>query len=135
MLVVNMRERSQYPVLKGLRYKIYYGKYIRSDITPAVAGIAKPYPNPYHAHAGSELKIPFGLPDGKQYHVAAEVLDGQGKSVIMLLSQALTGGFYEATWNGDDSQGQRIASGIYLVRLTVSQGASQQHFYSRILLK
>lgn len=135
MLIVNMRERSQYPVVKGLRYKIYYGKDIRSDITPPVAGIAKPYPNPYHAHPGSALKIPFGLPDGKHYHVTAEILDAQGKSIVTVLSQALTGGFYEARWNATDAHDQQLASGLYLVKLTVAEGASQRYFFSRILLK
>ena len=135
MLIVNMREQSQYNVSKGLNYKIYYGANIRSDIKPLVAGIAKPYPNPYQSNYGSELKIPFGVPDGKQYHVTAEVFDGQGKSINTILSKSLTGGFYEATWDGSDDQGQPGASGLYLVKLTISQGISQQYFYSRILLK
>lgn len=135
MLVINMRQHSQHHVSRGVNYKIYYGQDIRSDIKPLVAGIAKPYPNPYHPSSVSEITIPFGLPDGKQYHVKAEVLDGQGKSINTILSKSLGGGFYEATWNGTDGHDQQTASGLYLVKLTVSDGISQQHFYSRILIR
>ena len=135
MTIIDMRETSAYRVSKGINYKIYYGENIRNEIKPPVVGLAQPYPNPFFANASSELKIPFGLPGGNEYLVTAEVLDGQGKSIRTILSNCLKGGFYEAVWDGTDSEGKHTASGLYLVKLRVSQGSSQQHFYSRVIIK
>jgi hypothetical protein len=135
MTIIDMRERSHYPVAKGIHYKIYYGENIRSEIKPLVASVAKPYPNPYHPNADFELKIPFGLPGEHHYQVTTEILDGQGKSIRTIWSKSLIGGFYQASWDGAGDHGERSSPGLYLVKITIAQGISRQHFFSRLLLK
>jgi hypothetical protein len=72
------------------------------------------YPNPFN----SSTLITFALPAGKQTErVMLEIYDLQGRSIAMLLDEPLPGGNYTVFWEGTNSAGRSVASGIYFCRL------------------
>ncbi|MEW6756186.1 MAG: FlgD immunoglobulin-like domain containing protein [Candidatus Latescibacterota bacterium] len=69
-------------------------------------------PNPFN----QETEIAFSLPAGQG--VSLRIVDLSGQRVATL-AQGLQGpGRYQLTWDGCDSSGQRVASGVYLCQLT-----------------
>ncbi len=57
--------------------------------------------------------------------VELTVFDASGRAVRSLVSGRMTAGAYAMDWNGKDDAGQRLAHGIYFVRLTTEDGATR----------
>jgi len=66
------------------------------------------YPNPFNA----ETQIIYELPHATR--VTIDVINTMGQHVATLLDREETAGVHRATWNGADSDGNPVASGIYL---------------------
>jgi MFS family permease len=73
--------------------------------------IAQPVPNPFSVSA----RVAFHVPE--QGAVSLVVYDVQGRSVKTLARGSHPAGDYEATWDGKDERGRRVASGVYFLRL------------------
>jgi hypothetical protein len=69
------------------------------------------YPNPFNP----STTIPFELP--KAAHVQIVVYDLLGQQVAELVNGEFEAGRHVARWNGANSYGSDVASGIYLVRM------------------
>ena len=69
------------------------------------------YPNPFNANT----MISFGLPMGD--NVRIEVYNIIGQKVNTLADDYFDAGRYDIVWNGLDSNGDQISSGVYLYRL------------------
>ena len=102
------------------------------------------YPNPFNP----ETKIPFVLyedlfVDGRPAVVSVRIFNvlqqfitaptalnhpnGEGVPVIELAYPLP--GRYETYWDGRDSQGRQVASGVYFVQLTVNGRSQVQRMY------
>ncbi|TSA30134.1 MAG: T9SS C-terminal target domain-containing protein [Ignavibacteriales bacterium] len=77
------------------------------------------YPNPFNP----STTIKFKLPEASQ--VSLKIFDMLGREVETLVDQELSAGYYDYQWNG-----AKLASGVYLYRLTAtsSLGNSQKQF-------
>jgi hypothetical protein len=75
-------------------------------------------PNPFASETTLRLMFP-GATAG-----AIRIYDVQGRLIRTLPIEALGRGPVSANWNGRDSAGNPVASGIYLVRMETSRGAS-----------
>jgi subtilisin family serine protease len=73
------------------------------------------YPNP----SNSSITISFHLPS--QVFVSIEIYDMLGRKVKCLLSGQKELGSYHVVWNGLDSTGKSVDSGVYFCRLQVGQ--------------
>lgn len=73
------------------------------------------YPNPFNP----ETHIRFSLP--VKSHVKVEVFNVLGQSVRVLVDEDFTPGVKEITWNGVNSTGRQVSSGIYFYRITADQ--------------
>jgi len=77
------------------------------------------YPNPFN----EETTIRFNLPRGKSGEVTLEVFDIHGrrlKRVSQVVERYIPGNGpagYTFTWDGRDSRGQSVSSGVYFYRL------------------
>jgi hypothetical protein len=69
------------------------------------------YPNPFN----STTIIQFSLL--KESHVSLSIYTITGQKVIDLLEKSLTIGNYQTQWNGRDKSGNKISSGVYIIRL------------------
>ena len=102
------------------------------------------YPNPFNP----ETKIPFVLfedlfVDGKPVVVSVQIFNvlqqfitaptalnhPRGEGVPILNLEYPFPGRFEAYWDGRDERGRQVASGTYLVKLTVNGSSQFQRMY------
>jgi flagellar hook assembly protein FlgD len=55
-------------------------------------------------------------------HVALAIYDVNGRPVRTLVNGALDAGSHEVVWDGRDSAGRNVASGVYVYRLVANDG-------------
>ncbi|MBL1215319.1 MAG: T9SS type A sorting domain-containing protein [Ignavibacteriae bacterium] len=80
---------------------------------PKKYSLENAYPNPFNP----STKIKFSIP--KEEKVRLEIYDMRGRLVNSLIdSDMMSAGTYEATWNGTNNLGEKVASGVYLARMT-----------------
>jgi hypothetical protein len=68
------------------------------------------YPNPFNP----ETTIAFTLRHAGPVRV--EVYNARGQQILVLTDGLFPAGVNRVTWNGTDSQGRPVASGVYLYR-------------------
>ena len=80
--------------------------------------LSQNYPNPFNP----STKIQFAVPETEK--VRLEVYDIQGNLINTLVDYELyQPGRYEVMWNGLDSKGNRVASGIYFAKMQAGKFA------------
>jgi serine protease len=84
------------------------------------------YPNPLNP----DTRITYSIPASGSVLLA--VYDVRGRLVRRLINRTQDGGEHTATWNGLDERGERVASGVYLVRL---EAAGEKRVVKAVLLK
>ncbi len=82
----------------------------------AEAALYQNHPNPFNPSTSIPYTVPGGLEGRRAVRLA--VYDVTGALVKTLVSGAVSGGRHEARWDGMNERGERVASGIYFVRLT-----------------
>lgn len=94
-----------------------------TGITPSLADgpavLRAPHPNPFNP--ATRVAWALTAPGA----VRLVLYDARGRRVRVLAEGPRQAGEYEATWNGTDDTGRRVAAGTYLLRLTW-RGASGQ---------
>ena len=73
------------------------------------------YPNPFN----SGTTIAFE--NNEEGNVTLEVYDVRGARVRVLHTASLPPNYYEMSWDGKNTDGQPVASGVYFVRLLTPQ--------------
>jgi hypothetical protein len=86
-------------------------KEINTPAKPTVFSLAQNYPNPFNP----KTMIRFALP--KDSWVKLEVYNILGQKVKTLVDEKLTAGVKQVEWDGKDSKGLEVASGIYFYRI------------------
>jgi hypothetical protein len=85
-------------------------EFVNNEI-PMQFELAQNYPNPFNP----TTEITFALP--KAGPVMLEVYDLTGRVVATLVNQDLPAGSHKVMWNAKNSNGQSLASGVYLYRI------------------
>ncbi len=81
---------------------------------PTVFALKQNYPNPFNP----ETRIPIEVPPGWNARISLRIINLHGQLVRTLLEGAtMPAGRHEAIWNGKDSQGLPVSSGIYFYLL------------------
>ena len=93
---------------------------------PDQVSLKQNYPNPFNA----TTSIQFTL--NQSDDVALSVYDIMGRKVNTLYSGILPAGTHNLTWNGTDSYGDVVGSGVYFYRLKTSEVTSTKQM---LLLK
>jgi hypothetical protein len=78
---------------------------------PGKFALEQNYPNPFNP----STSIRFTLPSNS--HVELVVYDARGNRVHTLVSEVLTVGPHNVTWNGRDHTGNPVGSGVYFAKL------------------
>jgi len=68
------------------------------------------YPNPFNPVTNIAYNIPT------RSHVTIEVYNILGQKIRTLVDETKSAGDYYATWDGDESYGQKVSTGIYFYR-------------------
>jgi len=79
---------------------------------PLVTFLAQNNPNPFNPMT----RIRFGLAAAGR--VSIRIYDVSGRLIRALVDEERSAGRYEARWDGRDSRGRPVASGIYFCRMT-----------------
>jgi len=85
---------------------------VNPDALPGSPQLGQNYPNPFNP----ETVIRFRLAGAA--HVNLEVFNMLGRKIVMLVDGRLEKGEHVVQWDGCDSGGRRVASGVYLYRLS-----------------
>jgi len=83
---------------------------------PANIELAQNFPNPFNP----STMIAFDLPE--ESHITLTIYDILGREVIRLVNDRQSAGARQAIWDGKDSFGQIVPSGIYLYSLKTTSG-------------
>ena len=84
---------------------------VESTGTPDDYALGAAYPNPFNP----EITIEFSVPrDGP---VKIEVFNAAGQRLSSLVDEVLRAGTYKTVWDGLDSNGMPVSSGVYLYRM------------------
>ena len=78
---------------------------------PKTYNLAQNYPNPFNP----STRIEFDLPH--QVDVTLKVYNIMGSVVTTLANNSLNPGYHRMVWDGRDSRGRQVPSGIYIARL------------------
>lgn len=130
-------------MLTGVTYRVYSGFWnpwligmVEADdgITlglPTSYQLSQNYPNPF----GSETTIGYAVP--KTSRVVVEIFNLRGQRVRILAEAVLEPGHHFARWDGRDTYGQEVGSGIYLCRMTAwgAAGAAVEHSREMLLVR
>jgi len=117
------------PGVTDIRYRsqrlhfVSQGDYLTPDATvgigsdPPAAGpiAASAFPNPFNPNTSLRFEI------RSRAHVSVAVFDALGRLVKRLSNRVYDAGPHVLSWNGTDETGQRVASGVYLVRIATPE--------------
>jgi hypothetical protein len=78
---------------------------------PTETQLAYNYPNPFN----SATTIPYQ--PAKASHVKLSIHNFLGQHVNTLVNEPQSAGYHTVNWNGNDSNGKPMASGIYIYRM------------------
>lgn len=102
--------------------------------TPTAAGGLPPalrllpvHPNPFNPTASIRYELPA------TERVTLTVYDVSGRLVKTLVDGVMPAGANESVWQGEDARGARVASGVYVVKLSTANAAPQTQ--KMVLLK
>ncbi len=84
------------------------------DQMPARTALAPIYPNPF----GSRATVAFDLAEASD--LAIDVYDMRGARVSTLARGPWPAGRHHVNWDTEDSQGRRVANGLYVVRMAAA---------------
>lgn len=81
-------------------------------LTPKGFNLSQTRPNPFHANTVMSFSLPATS------HADLSIHDVSGRRVATLTSGSLKAGTYSFTWDGKNSSGREVPSGVYFYRLT-----------------
>jgi hypothetical protein len=85
-------------------------------VLPDEFGLLQNYPNPFNPTTTIDYSLQRGC------NVKLEIFDILGTRVRSLVDGYKSAGFYSIEWSGLDQAGRRVASGVYLYRLSTDYG-------------
>jgi fibronectin type 3 domain-containing protein len=79
-----------------------------------VASVSLIRPNPFSAQTSIHYTVP-----SEGARVTMRIYDVRGRLVTTLVDRAQGGGAHQATWDGRDSTGRTVASGVYFCQIAI----------------
>ncbi len=84
---------------------------VEQPLIPEVTSLNRNYPNPFNPKTAIEFSL---ANDGD---ITLEIYDIRGRRVNTLIREHFRAGHHSLVWNGEDTRGRKMPSGIYLYRL------------------
>ncbi len=94
-----------------IRAIVYTGTSIEGELNPALTLAASNFPNPFNPTTTISYSVPTSGP------TTVKVYNLKGQEITTLVNKDMTSGNYSVVWNGTDSKGTSVSSGIYFVRV------------------
>jgi len=89
-----------------------YSNIIEVTAVPSKFELSQNYPNPFNPSTTIKYYTP------KNSFVTLKIYDMLGREIATLVNEQITPGYHEVNWNGHDSKGEAVSSGVYIYRLT-----------------
>jgi hypothetical protein len=89
--------------------------YISVADIPSEFKLEQNYPNPFNP----TTTIPFQVPEACDASV--KIYDIRGALVKTLMSSHMEAGYYNLVWDGSNANGNRVASGVYLIKMMAGE--------------
>lgn len=99
---------------------------IEDKVVPQQTQLGQNYPNPFNP----KTTIPYHLTEVS--HVKLTIHNSLGRQVITLVDEQQAAGYHKLTWNGNETNGKPMASGIYIYRLETSNHSIQTKKFNLI---
>jgi hypothetical protein len=77
---------------------------------PEGFALSQNYPNPFNPSTIIQYRVP------RRSHVMIDIFNSLGQKVRVLVDQEKRVGTYETMWDGKDSYGNQVATGVYMYR-------------------
>ncbi len=87
-----------------------------SSPVPLATQLDQNFPNPFNPM--TQFRFQIAGAESETRDARLEIFDVSGRRIAVLVDGSLAPGFYEVSWNGTNTMRQRVASGVYLARLT-----------------
>jgi hypothetical protein len=102
-----------------------------NDAIPAEFVLSQNYPNPFNPTTSIEFSIPVNS------NVTLIIYNLLGQVVSTLVNEEIGAGNYNVVWNGEDRNGLKVSSSIYLYKMqaTGTNGKEFQQIRKMVLLK
>ena len=85
---------------------------VNTNIVPVSTNLGSNYPNPFNPTTSIDYSI------GESGMTSLTIYDLNGAVVKNLVSQSLEAGNYQAVWNATNNNGNPVASGRYILKMT-----------------
>jgi len=96
-----------------LRYDMQPMRVEKEKETPAGFSLAQNYPNPFN----SSTAVIFTLPQAARVRIS--IYNLTGKQVLTAVDMEVASGEHRIVWDGRNEQGQAVAGGVYVLKMTV----------------
>jgi|GEM_PF-1806905 len=90
-------------------------------MVPQQLSVSQNYPNPFNATTAIEYEVP------QAGDISIDIFDLRGQRILSIARQAAAPGTYTYQWEGDDSQGSAVSSGLYFIRVRFKSEAINMH--------
>jgi hypothetical protein len=127
---ISMRSTNSYTFdpKHSPEFKIFFGEDLEKTVKPNRVLLGTAFPNP----TVSTATIPFTLPDRNcTYQVQLDMFDMMGRKIGTVIEGEFAAGFYHAEWTAPEN----LTNGVYLYRLSVSNGPDAEMLSDKLLLK
>jgi tetratricopeptide (TPR) repeat protein len=84
---------------------------ISAVVIPAVYALYQNYPNPFNPNTEIKLDLP------EDVHIKLKIFNTLGQHVTTLADEVRPAGAYRLMWDGKDSHGTTVASGVYVYQI------------------
>jgi len=84
--------------------------------------LSQNYPNPFNI----ATKMAFELPEPSRINIS--IYNILGQKVFTVVDENIDAGFYVRDWNGLNSSGSSVASGIYIIRMNAKGNVTDKQF-------
>ena len=99
--------------------QITSGSLMLKNLLPEEYVLYDNYPNPFNPTTSIQYAVGSRQ---SSHHTSLKIYNVLGQEVRILVDEVKENGVYTVTWDGRDSDGQPVSSGIYLYRLSVEGG-------------
>ncbi|MFQ5582971.1 MAG: FlgD immunoglobulin-like domain containing protein [Calditrichia bacterium] len=85
------------------------------NLLPDKFALLQNYPNPFNPTTTIKYQLPISS------EVRLEIYNMLGQKIRTLVDETMKPGYYEVVWDGRNSHGQQVSSGIYFYRFTAGE--------------
>ena len=96
----------------------------QKGLLPKQFALHQNYPNPFNLSTVIKYDLPVSS------HVRIAIYNLLGQLILELVNEKRQAGFFTSIWDGDNNQGQLVASGVYFLRMETRSLDGLQNFVS-----